>query len=119
MGVPDGTGSTWSCLAVGSGSRKPVTVSSGCSMSFLARVSGEPGGDDTGGDHDNERYGDEGERRAPGTALRAGIRLLRVREDLQGQRGVRSAEHVRVDNGRAAQDREDQRRRLARGSGDG
>src|SRR5260370_37417930 len=96
MGVPAGTASTRSCWGVGSGSWNLVTVSSGCSMTFLARVSGESCGDDPGGDHEDEGYGDEGERRAPGTALRADIRMGRVHEALRRQRGASAAEHVPV-----------------------
>src|SRR5690348_9147781 len=91
---------------------------SGCSMTFLARVSSESCGGEAGGDHEDEGDDDERERRTPGAALRAWVRRRRVCEDLGGYRGVGAAEDVRVRCGHG-EDGEQQRRRLTRGPGDG
>src|SRR5260370_30283760 len=96
----------WAASGLGRG--RLVTVSSGCSMTFLARVSGEPGGDDTGDDHEDKRYGDEGERRAPGAGLRAHTRRCRGREDQKGQPVVGTTEHAPVHSGRPPQHSADQ-----------
>src|SRR5260370_35972166 len=69
---------------VGPGARSPLcwaasglsrgrlaTVSSRCFMRFLARASGEPGGADTCGDHNEKRYDAEGERRSPAASVLA------------------------------------------------
>ena len=74
-------------------------VCSGCSMTFLARVSGESGRDETGDDHKDEGDGDEREalrpRRGP---ARPGTAMSRSRRSA-GHRGVGAAEDVRVRRG--------------------
>src|SRR5215813_12495482 len=91
---------------------------SGCSMTFLARVPGESCGDHAGDDHEDEGDHDKGQRCAPGAILRAGVRRGRVREDLRRYRGVRTAERVLVHR-HHREDREQQRRSLTRGPGNG
>src|SRR5215468_3304702 len=87
------------------------TSFSGCSMTFLARVAGEPGGHDAGDDHQYEGYGNERQGRTPGPGLGTDVGRGGVHEDLRGQRGVGAVEDVRV--GRLnRQDGEQQRCRL-------
>src|SRR5215472_3553794 len=93
-----------------------VTVCSGCSMGFLARISVESCGNEPGRDHENKGDRDEGERSAPAAGLSAGIWLRSVREDLEGQRRIGAAEHVRVRSQQSTKDGKDQRRRLTRGA---
>src|SRR5215469_15619877 len=52
-----------------------VTVCWGSSMIFLATVSAESCGYDTGHDHQDKSDRDEGERGAPAPCLGAGVRL--------------------------------------------
>src|SRR6202043_3542559 len=91
-------GSATFCRVADSGTdwKSARVFCSGFSMTFLVRVPGEPGGDEAGRDHEDEADRDQGERRAPAALRRADVRLGRVREDLQGQRRVGAAEHVRI-----------------------
>src|SRR3954454_15253251 len=73
----------------------------------------ESGGHDAGQDAEDEDQRDEGERGTPRPALRAGMRLRRVGEDLGRERRVRARQTpVEVLEGAGG---ERQRRRLARG----
>src|SRR5712691_10732206 len=56
------------------------TSFSGCSMTFLARVAGEPCGHDAGDDHQYEGYGNQREGRAPGSCLSANVGRCGVRK---------------------------------------
>src|SRR5207237_4741608 len=90
---PDGAANSRrpeSCRAAGLGIAvwAAAAFCSGCSMTFLALVSGKSSGDDAGGDHEDEGDRDERERRAPAPGLGASVRRRRVREDLRGERGV-------------------------------
>src|SRR6202522_464420 len=93
-----GAGRATFCRVADSGtdSKSVTAFCSEGSMTFLPRVPGESGGDDASHDHEDEADGDQGQRRAPAAVLRADVRLVRVREDLRGQRRVGAPGNVRI-----------------------
>src|SRR5260370_35690100 len=85
------------CWAADAGSGGlATTLCSGCSITFLAQISGESCGDEACDHHKDKSDHDERERSPPGASLRADIGRRRVHEDLRGQRGVGAAEYVLV-----------------------
>ena len=99
-------------------SASSVMVMGPSSAGHAALPAGEEGGHEPGEDREDEDDEDQRERRSPGPVLGAGERRVGVAEDLLRERGVRAVEQAPVRLAHDA-DREEQRRGLARGAGDG